>query len=349
MQKPALEAREAEEVANCFHASPILQYRDFTYGLRAGAVHVVQGRPFNFSGSLMVRERSPLMAKKLLLVEDNLSIQHLVQIIFASEDFEVVVTNDATDGLRKIEAWIPDIILADASMPGIDGFQLCQIIRHTASVRHIPVLLLTSLFATYDVAKGTRVGVTAHLPKPFESRLLLSMLQQLVEPAAEVLTRGTIHSLPPETFATSPGDDEQVPAQELTVDVLQAAAPARDMAQNPRAPALPMADSTTPTAVPPSSLTAPGGAATTFSPPGAPEASLAAAPTFLGQEILQMLYHTLDVQMASLLEKITPQIVEAVRDVVMAQIPPLLTMLLQREIDRLKQEVDHDDPWSLMP
>ena len=62
-----------------------------------------------------------------------------------------------------------------------------------------------------------------------------------------------------------------------------------------------------------------------------------------------MLHHTIDVQIASLLENITPQIVEAVRDAVMAQTPPLLSMLLQREIDRLKQEVDHDDPWSLMP
>lgn len=280
------------------------------------------------------------MAKKLLLVEDNLSIQHLVRTIFASEDFEVVVTNDATDGLRKIESWIPDIILADASMPGIDGFQLCQIIRNTASVRHIPILLLTSLFATYDVAKGTRVGVTAHLPKPFESHVLLAMVQQLVGPGAEALTRDTIQSLPHETFATSHRDGEQVPSRELTVDVLQAAAPAMDMSQNPRAPATPIS---------PSSLTVSGGAATVFSPPVSPETSLAAAHTFLGQEILQMLHHTLDVQIASLLEKITPQIVEAVRDAVMAQTPPLLSMLLQREIDRLKQEVDHDDPWSLMP
>jgi DNA-binding response OmpR family regulator len=287
------------------------------------------------------------MAKKLLLVEDNLSIQHIVRTILASEDFEIVVTNDATDGLRTIESWIPDIVLADASMPGIDGFQLCQIIRHTASVQHIPVLLLTSRFTPYDAAKGTQVGATAYLPKPFESQVLLTMVQRLVAPATEEFTRGLIPGLPPQTFATLPGDGAQVPSQELTVGCSQTTASAKDMSQNPSAPSTPMADSTMSTAVPPSSAS--GGTAPTFSPPVSPETSLATGYTFLGQEILQLLHHSFDVQIAGLLEKITPQIVETVRDAVMAQMPPLLTLLLQREIDRLKQEVDHDDPWSLKP
>lgn len=283
------------------------------------------------------------MAKKLLLVEDNLSIQYLVQTIFASEDFEVVVANDATGGLRTLESWMPDIILADASMPGIDGFQLCQIIRNTASVRRIPVLLLTSLFTAYDVAKGTRVGVTAHLPKPFESHVLLAMVQQLLAPGAAELSQGTMQSLPPETVAMIHRGGEQVPSQELTAEVLQVAAPVKDISQNPRAPAASMASSTVSAAMPPPVTT------TSCSPPVSSEPSLAAMHAVLGQEILHRLHHTIDVQIASLLEKITPHIVEAVRDAVLVQTPPLLTVLLQQEIERLKQEVDHEDPWTRQP
>jgi hypothetical protein len=81
--------------------------------------------------------------------------------------------------------------------------------------------------------------------------------------------------------------------------------------------------------------------------------ALAAAPeavyASLGRDILQMLHQTLEAQMADLLAKITPQIVEAVRDAVLAQAPALLEMLLQREIEKLKQTVDHEDTWSLKP
>ena len=108
------------------------------------------------------------MAAKLLLVEDSLSIQTIVETTFAQAGFEVTVASDALEGLHKAQTLLPDIVLADASMPGVDGFQLCQRIRHSASGRQVPVVLLTSGFTAYDKAKGDRAGVTAHLAKPFE-------------------------------------------------------------------------------------------------------------------------------------------------------------------------------------
>jgi CheY-like chemotaxis protein len=261
------------------------------------------------------------MAKKLLLVEDNLSIQHVVRTIFSADDFEVVVTGDATEGLHTVESWIPDVVLADASMPGIDGFQLCQIIRNTASVRHIPVVLLTSRFAAYDALKGDRVGATAHLPKPFDSHVLFEMVQQLVAPGFQSLSE-TIPGIPSGTMATVYQEGQRVPTQESKADALQALKHSEDTVQNPGSPAA-------------SHLS--------------PDALSEALHTLLGRDIVQLLHHTIEAQIASLLDKITPQIVEAVREAVMAQTPPLLEMLLQQEIDRLKQAVQHDDTWSLKP
>src|SRR5215510_14492192 len=120
------------------------------------------------------------MATKLLLVEDSLSIQTLVETAFAREGFEVMVAGDALDGLHKAQTVRPDIVLADASMPGLDGFQLCQRLRQSASSRQVPVVLLTSGFALYDKAKGDRVGVTTHLAKPFDPQVLLTLVTQLV-------------------------------------------------------------------------------------------------------------------------------------------------------------------------
>ena len=115
------------------------------------------GSPVTPFYGVLVEERSPLVAKKLLLVEDNLSIQQVVRTLFRADDLDVVVTGDATAGLHKIESWLPDIVLADAAMPDLDGFQLCQIIRNSANLRHIPVRLLTSRGAAYDAAKRVRV------------------------------------------------------------------------------------------------------------------------------------------------------------------------------------------------
>jgi len=120
------------------------------------------------------------MATKLLLVEDSLSIQTIVETTFVREDFEVLVSGDALDGLHKAQTLLPDIVLADASMPGMDGFQLCQRLRQSASGRQVPVVLLTSGFAVYDKAKGDRAGVTTHLAKPFDPQVLLALVKQLV-------------------------------------------------------------------------------------------------------------------------------------------------------------------------
>src|SRR5215475_6654178 len=120
------------------------------------------------------------MATKLLLVEDSLSIQTLVETAFAREGFEVMVAGDALDGLHKAQTVRPDIVLADASMPGLDGFQLCQRIRQSAGGRQVPVVLLTSGFTAYDKAKGDRAGVTTHLAKPFDPQVLLALVKQLV-------------------------------------------------------------------------------------------------------------------------------------------------------------------------
>src|SRR5215471_8516993 len=120
------------------------------------------------------------MAMKLLLVEDSLSIQTLVETTFAQEDFEVITSSDALDGLHKAQTLLPDIVLIDASMPGMDGFQLCQRLRQSASDHQVPVVLLTSGFTAYDKAKGDRAGVTTHLAKPFDPQVLLDLVKQLV-------------------------------------------------------------------------------------------------------------------------------------------------------------------------
>lgn len=305
------------------------------------------------------------MTTKLLLVEDSLSIQTIVETTFTREGFEVMVVGDALDGLHKAQTLQPDIVLADASMPGLDGFQLCQRIRQSASGRHVPVVLLTSGFATYDKVKGDHAGVTTHLAKPFEPQALLDMVKQLVpgthSPASPDSTAAAILPRPDETpFATAiPGTQEHAAAAGLTrerVDLGTAphsgesemAAPLlsdtwSDMVPSPTFPAVsPPAAESSQRASAAADRAAPR-ALQDADPHGSRETvALEALYHMLGHHTLQMFREALDAHLTTALTHLMPHLLDAVRDVVQAKMPDLLEVLLQQEIDKLKQAVEHD-------
>ena len=304
------------------------------------------------------------MATKLLLVEDSLSIQTIVETTFTREGLEVMVVGDALDGLHKAQTLRPDIVLADASMPGLDGFQLCQRIRQSASGRHMPVVLLTSGFAAYDKIKGDQAGVTTHLAKPFEPQVLLDMVKQLVpatrSPASPASTSAALLPRPDEDpFDVSmPGVQEQAVAG-LSRDRVDAGTVPHsgeaemagtllgdawsDMAPLPTPPAVscPAAEISqrTSAATDPAAPQGPQDA----DPHGSREtAALDILYQTLGCHMLQMLREALDAHLTTTLAHLMPHLLETVRDVVQAKMPDLLEVLLQQEIDKLKQAVEHD-------
>jgi DNA-binding response OmpR family regulator len=280
------------------------------------------------------------MATKLLLVEDNSTIQKIVEAAFANDTFDVVIASDAADGLHKLNTLLPDIVLADASMPGLSGVQLCQIIRGTTSMQHVPVVLLTSTFTTYDQTQGEQVGVTAHLTKPFEPQELLALVQRLaVESAQEP---SAANSTTPMVSATSALSTE-------ASDIEQSALPSRDPgtiyrpqrdavehgAQGTHSPRPSEAPSTQQGA-------SPQHTAVSVTPSTELPDPYNLLPQLLGQHVLQMFQAACQIQLATMLEALQPQLLAAIREVVAAKVPELLELLLQREIDQLKRAAEHE-------
>jgi len=310
------------------------------------------------------------MATKLLLVEDSLSIQTIVETTFVREDFEVIVSDEALDGLHKAQTLLPDIVLADASMPGMDGFQLCQRLRQSASSRQVPVVLLTSGFAAYDKAKGDRAGVTTHLAKPFDPQVLLDLVKQLVpEVRPPVYPSSAVATILPHTGgdpfeaadsrAHEPEESGAHSAAQLSLERAEAVAVTlrreeAEMAVERLGDAWSEAAPTPNTAAgslpqePPhgrsDDLSCEAAQAMPHATPSAGSAplSLNALYQTLGDHLMQMCRETLDVHLATTLTQLMPQILETVRDVVRTQMPDLLAVLLQREIDQLKQAVEQD-------
>ncbi|NOY14167.1 MAG: response regulator [Deltaproteobacteria bacterium] len=121
------------------------------------------------------------MTKKLLLADDSITIQKVIGIIFATEDYQLLVCDDGNKAFDKALEEYPDLVIADVSMPGRDGFELCQAIKSEPRLAHTSVLLLPGTFDPFDENRARTVGADGWLTKPFESQALLDKVAQLLE------------------------------------------------------------------------------------------------------------------------------------------------------------------------
>ncbi len=121
------------------------------------------------------------MMKKLLLADDSITIQKVVGIIFSTEEYQLEMTDDGDSAFNLALEEKPDLVIADISMPGKDGFELCRAIKSEASLAQTSVLLLPGAFDHFDEAKAGEVCADGWLTKPFESQALLDKVSQLLE------------------------------------------------------------------------------------------------------------------------------------------------------------------------
>lgn len=107
--------------------------------------------------------------RKLLLADDSITIQKIVALTFADAGIEVIAVNNGTDAVEKLWENAPDVVLADVFMPGLSGYEVCERVKTTESLKHIPVMLLVGSFEPFDEAEARRVGADDILTKPFQS------------------------------------------------------------------------------------------------------------------------------------------------------------------------------------
>lgn len=120
------------------------------------------------------------MANKLLLADDSITIQKVVELILAEEDFEIRTAGNGEEALAVMRSFGPDIVLADIEMPKMNGYQLCEKIKQDPSTSSIPVILLTGAFEPVDEELAKQVRADDYLIKPFESQELISKINAVL-------------------------------------------------------------------------------------------------------------------------------------------------------------------------
>ena len=120
------------------------------------------------------------MSHKLLLADDSITIQKVVELILADEDFEIKSVNNGEEALALVSSFKPDVILADIEMPKMNGYQLCERLKQNPSTNAIPVVLLTGAFEPIDEELAKQVKADDFIIKPFESQELISKINAVL-------------------------------------------------------------------------------------------------------------------------------------------------------------------------
>jgi twitching motility two-component system response regulator PilG len=122
-----------------------------------------------------------LQGLKILVIDDSKTIRRTAETLLAKEGCTVFTAMDGFDALSKIADHHPDVIFVDIMMPRLDGYQTCSLIKHNASFRDTPVIMLSSKDGLFDRARGRIVGAEQYLTKPFTRDELLGAIAQQVE------------------------------------------------------------------------------------------------------------------------------------------------------------------------
>ena len=120
------------------------------------------------------------MAIKILLADDSLTIQKVVELTFSDAETRLMAVGSGDRAVQALDDFQPDIVLADVVMPGLTGYDVCEVVKQRPGGLFTPVVLLTGTFEPFDRARAERVGSDAIVTKPFDSHALQGLVRDLV-------------------------------------------------------------------------------------------------------------------------------------------------------------------------
>ncbi len=125
------------------------------------------------------------MPKEILIVDDEPGVAVAIQFLMEQQGHRVMVAQRGEDALDLIYKYKPNLVLLDIMLPGISGWEVCEIIRLNPDYRNIKIVFLTARSTEVEIAKGLALGADAYITKPFSNDKLVAKVNALLEDAYE--------------------------------------------------------------------------------------------------------------------------------------------------------------------
>jgi len=118
---------------------------------------------------------------KILVVDDEIIVIKIAQKNLETHGYEVITAHDGEEGFKKAKSETPDLIILDVMLPKMNGYQVCHSLKTDALYKHIPVILFTDKALDDFEGVGKEVKADAFVAKPFDSKVLLSKIEELLK------------------------------------------------------------------------------------------------------------------------------------------------------------------------
>lgn len=125
-----------------------------------------------------------MIVVKILVVDDNRENIRLTRDVLEVVDYDILEALNGPEALQIIPEKMPDLVLLDVNMPGMDGFEVCRKIKDNETVRHIPIIMLTALSDVDSRVQGIEAGADDYLTKPYSPRELLARVERTLRSKA---------------------------------------------------------------------------------------------------------------------------------------------------------------------
>ena len=121
------------------------------------------------------------MPKEILIVDDEPSVVVPIQFLMEQQGYRVMSAERGEDALDLIYRYKPDLVLLDIMLPGIDGYEVCEILRLNPKYRDIKIIFLTAKGREVEIAKGLALGADAYITKPYSNAEIVARVEDILE------------------------------------------------------------------------------------------------------------------------------------------------------------------------
>lgn len=133
--------------------------------------------------------------KKILVIEDDPATSRLVDYSLRHEGYQVITCSNGLEGIRKAQSENPDLVILDVMLPGMDGFEICNRLKHDPATSSLPILMFSAKAQEIDKEMGAKVGADDYLTKPSAPSEIINRVEKLLlKKKSETASKSKVNS-----------------------------------------------------------------------------------------------------------------------------------------------------------